>query len=163
MSANAPAPATCPICTDAMNETTVELSCGHSFHTHCAIAWFRTGADTCPLCRDVGAADLLYYPTIYERCSMLRRRARAKNAPKPLKRLYQNLLRAEARRKIDKKEFRKFKTENKTLIKDFLKLRSKQWSRNGQVRRAKIRLGLFTDPDYSIPLLNKRRRWQRRR
>ena len=48
----------CTICADSDESETnpiVTLECGHSFHTHCLITWFRKHHDTCPNCRSTRA------------------------------------------------------------------------------------------------------------
>ena len=45
----------CAICMESTflkNKHT--LSCGHTFHTHCIMQWFRTKKNTCPYCRNTG-------------------------------------------------------------------------------------------------------------
>ena len=41
----------CPICYAPLHGDIHKLECGHCFHTECAITWFRSGYDTCPMCR----------------------------------------------------------------------------------------------------------------
>jgi hypothetical protein len=42
----------CAICYNKLDEgSAYKLECGHCFHTQCAITWFRSGHETCPLCR----------------------------------------------------------------------------------------------------------------
>ena len=46
----------CVICCNELRDdaATYTLECGHSYHTKCIVAWFRTNHNTCCLCRDVG-------------------------------------------------------------------------------------------------------------
>ena len=41
----------CPICMDELSTCKHTLDSGHSFHTHCLIAWYQSGKKSCPLCR----------------------------------------------------------------------------------------------------------------
>lgn len=44
----------CPVCyTEIGNDSNYTLECNHTFHTECAIQWFRRGNSSCPLCRRV--------------------------------------------------------------------------------------------------------------
>jgi len=38
----------CPICLEHLTNNTIEIVCGHTFHTHCLREWQR---GTCPMCR----------------------------------------------------------------------------------------------------------------
>ena len=44
----------CAICQESCSEygQTYKLECGHEFHSHCIINWFRSGPKSCPICRD---------------------------------------------------------------------------------------------------------------
>ena len=44
----------CSICIEPIKYQLYTLSCGHSFHTHCIVSWFRHKKATCPMCRDRG-------------------------------------------------------------------------------------------------------------
>lgn len=42
----------CSICLESLStQTTLQLTCGHTFHAQCVCGWFNTGALTCPTCR----------------------------------------------------------------------------------------------------------------
>ena len=44
----------CSICLcDCNAPHNITLSCSHSFHHNCIMAWFDTGNNTCPMCRNV--------------------------------------------------------------------------------------------------------------
>ena len=40
----------CTICCDAITDN-ITIECGHSFHTECAMRWFRFESTACPNCR----------------------------------------------------------------------------------------------------------------
>ncbi len=46
----------CIICMEALGADVHTLPCGHTFHTHCIVAWAQSpseGHSTCPVCRSV--------------------------------------------------------------------------------------------------------------
>lgn len=140
----------CPVCMgDITNPHT--LDCSHTFCTSCIVQWFRSGQASCPMCRDV--AVHLNFPTMMERCTMLRRKARRKDASKRLKVLYGRLLRAEKKQKEANREYHDFRRSKKADLKHYRKLNSARWRAELGVRRAKVRLGLHTDKDEPIPFV----------
>ena len=54
---------TCAVCLDPMTDEgeLVTLSCGHRFHSMCAVDVFRRGDTRCPVCRDNPHATEMYY------------------------------------------------------------------------------------------------------
>ena len=63
----------CSICLDdESNDPTTTLECGHSFHTKCAMHWFRYENIHCPLCRsteDMYAANTITEEERFRRIS----------------------------------------------------------------------------------------------
>ena len=64
----------CSICYTNMLHTQPRQACGHRFHDRCIVKWFKTGHNTCPLCRTVlheelsdqeDETDATYAPPIY--------------------------------------------------------------------------------------------------
>jgi hypothetical protein len=54
----------CAVCQDALQEAgaaaaVTQLECGHEFHTHCILGWFRSLQSRCPLCLRTGASYVL--------------------------------------------------------------------------------------------------------
>jgi hypothetical protein len=46
----------CPVCLVELGNCAVHvLECGHSYHTHCIVKWFRSGSPQCPICRSAGS------------------------------------------------------------------------------------------------------------
>ena len=49
----------CVVCQDALGDDSdgvSQLDCGHEFHTHCILGWFRSQQSRCPLCARTGGA-----------------------------------------------------------------------------------------------------------
>lgn len=46
----------CMICQDTLSCATIYKlpECGHEYHTHCVVAWFRNGDSRCPYCGNKG-------------------------------------------------------------------------------------------------------------
>ena len=144
----------CSIClggfTDENPNTTIE--CGHAFHATCIIDWFRSASNsnTCPLCR-AEPSTVLNYPDTMMRCTILRRKARSKNAPPELKRCVEKIQKAEKVVRECKKACKDFKTsEVKNIIQTYHTLIRKRWTAQRAVNKAKRELGLRSFPEISI-------------
>ena len=156
----------CAICTKLLTaEPTHTLNCEHTFHTGCIMTWFRSGGTTCPLCRDTDPDHSLCYLNCKARATFLRRRARNKKAPKSLKALVARLRAAEATKRNNRIELKAFRKENKEIINQGLKMRRRRWTDSTRIDRIRRQLGLYTHPDYPIPILFRcpRRRLRRSR
>ena len=154
----------CPICAKAYSDENLKhtLECGHHFHSNCIISWFRTGANTCPLCRATPGDNNLDYFDIRTRSTYLRRAATRKNAPKELKQIVLKLKKWEQKKKENLAQLKQYKDKFKTEIKEARKIRNGIWrarSRISEIRRA---LGLFNSPEFPVPIVapyhNRRRR-----
>ena len=153
--------AVCPICCDdaAEEEALHTLECGHAFHTACILQWFRQGAPTCPLCRDTDDDHHLTPLDTMARCTLLRQRARRKDAPTCLKRLVRRLRDAEEDLRAAGKELRVFETEHRSVIRDRRKRLVGKWRKWRRVRQLKRQVGVYTHPDVSMPLVTRRNRF----
>jgi Ring finger domain len=52
----------CVVCQDNLHngdENHVLPECGHEFHTHCVMQWFRTRQSRCPLCANMGGTIMV--------------------------------------------------------------------------------------------------------
>ena len=67
----------CAICQDIMNDPH-DLECGHTFHTSCIVAWFRSGKSSCPICRNEQNPPKCNFHYVQRLCKM-------KSCPKFLK------------------------------------------------------------------------------
>ena len=88
----------CAICLETINSNdssqSYKIDCNHEFHTDCIMKWFRLGNSNCPLCNDSPNNNIMNTCTIYsygnlayidERCKVIKRISRKKNAPEELK------------------------------------------------------------------------------
>ena len=55
----------CIICTNPLYEPYV-LDCMHMYHKLCILRWFRTGSNTCPLCRTPSHSPEINYSNTRE-------------------------------------------------------------------------------------------------
>jgi anaphase-promoting complex subunit 11 len=143
---------TCAIClsgydTDDPGNT---LNCTHTFHGHCIIQWFRqeSSRGQCPLCNDnpystdsteQGHFDRhLYYSFnfINERCKLLKKISRRKDAPKQLVDSVQKLKKLEEEYTELKKEEREFKKtpEYKDIMQQIKTLNQNVWRKHDRIR-----------------------------
>lgn len=147
----------CPICHGDYNEEStpkVTLECNHSFHTGCIIRWFRTPINegTCPMCRGVPVCGTSRM-CMAQRCSYLRRRARAKNAPKDLKKRVERLQKMEKQIVEDNRAMKEFhrREDVKEILAMTRKLRRKRWGNWTRLRKAKAHVAIFQAPGYDPP------------
>lgn len=99
----------CAICHEELTERpchTLE-ECNHTFHTACAIRWFRSNG-SCPLCRGEQVGDIGYLDTMC-RYKLLRRKSRARGAPRKLKGFVERIRRAEDRLKQKRQKLRELR------------------------------------------------------
>ena len=125
------------------------LECSHGFHASCIIDWFRSAPrnNTCPLCR-AEPSTVLSYPDTMTRCTILRRKARAKDAPPELKHRVAQIQKAEHTLTQRKQEWRDFCTPDiKAILSTYRALTRKRWTALRAVHKAKRELGLSSFPD----------------
>lgn len=114
----------CTICLESMGDDSNSYclpSCNHNFHTECILNWFRSGNNTCPLCRDLRFPNVSFMDAEH-RAKYYRKAARKKNAPKALKKAVRKIINMENRKKGLYKEKRKFEKENAEIIKKYKSL-----------------------------------------
>ena len=145
---------TCSICMDGftLQNPRTELECGHGFHARCIIDWFRssTQSNTCPLCR-ADPSTVLTYPDTLQRCALLRRKARASNAPPELKKAVDKIRKAESAHTQLAREYREFNTaEIRKMLHKYRELNRKKWAARRAVAKAKRELGLQDFPGLCI-------------
>jgi len=145
----------CSICCDTSQNTFHELPCGHSFHGDCIIQWFRSGGPSCPLCRNEDGVANLNPFTARQRAVYLRRASRARDAPKTLKTMVNALKKAEENLKKKRKEFTEFKKLHREKRKKEQRLRSNKWRAERKVRTLCMRLGMYSDERFPVPIINR--------
>lgn len=59
----------CPICQEGLDDSH-DLECGHTFHTNCIVAWFRSGKASCPVCRDEQNSQKCNFHYVQRLCKM---------------------------------------------------------------------------------------------
>ena len=145
----------CSICRhDSPDMSFHVLPCQHEFHTNCIIQWFRSGVDSCPLCRNVGETNMSCWD-IWERATYLRRMARRKDAPPELVNLVNALRRTEERLTKAKKEACQYKRRHKRVHKRQRELDCKRWRAHRSKRTLRRRLGTYSDERFPIPMLRR--------
>ena len=161
----------CPICQEDLPERAENdaelpachtLECGHRYHTGCIVPWFRSGQNTCPMCRGEPRVKFGYLDTM-TRCSMLRRMARRKNAPDRLKRKVAKIRQKEEEAREYAKTKRVFlqttcgdlnpSTTVSELISQSKRHRRTMWTKRVRIGRLKRELGMmdFSEEGFQIP------------
>ena len=151
----------CMICREELSNAPVYKlpECGHQYHTHCIISWFRNGDSRCPYCGNNGinhnTSDkprnnsyiwrrrLLYRPEVGDvKLSQLKKYSKKPEAPKLLVRQLKKLEDSKKHLSDCKEELKTFKDKLKSeaLIyseaqKEYRKLRSKKWQAESNVCR----------------------------
>lgn len=112
----------CTICAGTTEGQLTTLECGHTFHVHCALQWFRYHNNTCPNCRSNESRMRWTRKTPRQRVSVIRRR---KNLSPYMRRLIKQLDRAREARVGAREERRAFVEEYKDVLKKNMRLDSK--------------------------------------
>ena len=145
----------CAICQEVESlETCTELSCGHTFHSHCLVGWFRENP-ACPLCRDDPVMEPM---SVRDRASMVRRFSKTKQAPPELKRLVKTLQTKESKCKDRRQALRDFKKRHLPIFKEWNRLRNAASSAFEAADRALCHVGLYHCDDLPVPPLREARR-----
>lgn len=124
----------CTICAGTTEGQLTTLECGHTFHIHCALQWFRYHNSTCPNCRSDVCNQVWTRKTPGQRVSAMKRR---KNLPSHVQRLVKQLDRARQQYNSARCEQREFLSTHA----DVLRKRSKLTTR---VRHSKKRVHELT-------------------
>lgn len=158
----------CVICLEEFSDTKQDFSlpeCDHKFHTECIVHWFRTGHDKCPCClrpgqcieennqnRRFGYAKVDYiFPEVSQR-------ARSKNAPPEMKKIYEKYNKENKKLINLNKEEKEKKTETgvyKNIKKQLGEITRKKWKLQRNIYKIKITLcELF--PIYPIIIVTRK-------
>lgn len=156
----------CSICLESMEDESHTLchtlpECGHCFHTACAIQWFRSGNESCPLCR--GKPDeYIGYIDAMSRYALLRRKSRARNAPRELKAFVRRIQKVETTVKSKRADIKALRGrravtfEDATVQQILTKLRRTKaavWAAESRLCRLKRSLGMadFERDGFRLP------------
>lgn len=132
----------CSICMQSMETNSCfPLECGHEFHGHCIMTWFRSGHDQCPLCRSEGCY-LYRFSTLRDRYRLLRSRSRNKSAPQQLKKMVAGLQKTEAQLKEVRRELRDHNNKFRDAFRKQRRLCSKVHQTLFKIEQQKNRIGL---------------------
>jgi len=141
--------ASCPICRGALTGAFHKLpECNHEFHTECVMQWFRSGHESCPLCRGRGVngqsatRDYYRWDASSDRLGMMRRMARKRNAPPVLRRAWNKLRDLERENREINREYGKVQKRLRRIptYKRFQQLRRRRWKMLDRIRQSKNRL-----------------------
>lgn len=91
------------------------LECGHCFHVHCALHWFRYENNTCPLCRS--RRDALFANTLTDAERIRRLRRKKKTLPVCHRRKLEKMDEAVAKCREARGELRRLRTQHRGVFK----------------------------------------------
>lgn len=122
----------CTICADddvSSENPIITLNCSHSFHAHCVLDWFRSHHDTCPNCRSIQTNMFTVRLTPRQRIA---RMMRVQQLAPPLVRAHlKKYQHATTKSKDVRKELREFHKKNRSIIRNYNRLRARyeRWAR----------------------------------
>lgn len=96
------------------------LSCGHHFHTECAIQWFRYNNTSCPNCRSDDLHNVWSRVTEEERIVQMRRNIHI--LPRYVKKKLEEYDAWNVKQKDRSRILRQFKAQHNTLLKEYHKM-----------------------------------------
>ena len=150
-------PEVCAVCREPMEgEGVVTLDpCGHRLHADCAVRWFRmpSAAGACPICRDASELEDVPFLSLRERLTLVRRAARRRDAPAPLRRMVARLRATEQGERDAARALREALGEEavRAVTRRIAALRRRRWSSYRQVRRQRRTVALYDHP--SLPVV----------
>ena len=127
----------CTICAGTTEGALTTLECGHTFHVHCALQWFRYHNTSCPNCRSEACQQAWSRRTPRQRVSSLRRR---RDLPVPLRRLIARLDRS---REVSRRllaERRAFKKDNAAVLREERRLWTRICASRVRERELEVRI-----------------------
>jgi hypothetical protein len=126
---------TCSICIEPIDPgSCVTIDCGHTFHSNCAIQWFRYNHTSCPLCRSDSVESRWNRTTPSQRIARLKRvkHVMSRNVQKCISK-YEKVTK---KLRDDQQLFTHFKRENKIVLRENARLSTKVRT----IRHKKVRL-----------------------
>jgi hypothetical protein len=123
----------CMICQDTLSSATKYKlpECGHEYHTHCVVAWFRNGDSRCPYCGNNGVnhnepkkrrnSTYRYYRFKENACKImeLRKHSKSSDANPLLKKRFAELEVLNKALSVKLEEHAKFKERIKTSLTNY--------------------------------------------
>ena len=109
----------CPICHLDLDDASLTLECGHSFHAACVLSWFRSEHDshgTCPLCRHSPAGAPYAVSTDVSMMRLVCNAARRKRASNGMKLAYAHMRAERAKRVAARAAVRCFDAEHRDVL-----------------------------------------------
>lgn len=103
----------CTICAEEVTENGTTLECGHTFHVHCVLEWFRQHQSTCPNCRSDGQMARWTRTTSAQRVAKLKRR---KDLPVAVRKHIARYTALAAKRKKMNQEYRDFWKQHRSVL-----------------------------------------------
>lgn len=117
----------CSICTESLDNPEAVFAireCNHLFHSNCLLEWYSTSSNqSCPLCRST-ANEYIHKQSLFQSIVNFSRR---KDAPKELKKMVDRCHNFKNKHSLASKELVKFEKENKNVLSQYRKLKSKRW------------------------------------
>mgnify|MGYP006084008465 CR=1 FL=1 len=142
----------CSICTEEYGDNSYTIpECSHTFCTNCIVRWFREGHSSCPNCRGDYVSDALNWIDSLARGKELRRLSRKKNAPARLKKLVEDLKKAEQKLRESTKQNMEFRREHAEVFKTNTKQRNQIYKLRRNVRQCQRTVGCFACPELPVP------------
>lgn len=151
----------CTVCCHTLNDdacSTVTLDCGHTFHSTCAILWFRTGGSSCPNCRADEVQTMWRVRNRTEIIAAIRRaRQRAGGIPLHVEKMLDEFDAAIKKQKDLRDQTRAFRREHAKVFRDFALLTSRLNKSVHKERELRHRLLHTPVPDVARLVRTRRR------
>ena len=118
----------CSICYESLENDTIQIECGHKYHTNCIVKWFRTGHKNCPLCNDttIDVENISYFTKV-ETIKQIKNLGRRKNCPNNIKKQLDIIKKHKIKKTVLQKQLTDFKKQHKHLICQYKKFRNDIW------------------------------------
>lgn len=107
---------------DDLSDSTITLDCQHTFHSHCAVQWFRYNNVCCPLCRAEDVEKQWSRPTPQVRVAYMRRVKTT--LPKMVQRRLASYDEWNSKLKLRKSSYNSFRTRNRAILREQTKMRT---------------------------------------
>ena len=107
----------CSICmNDDSDRQSVQLECGHSFHTECIVQWFRHHNTTCPMCRSESIEHMWSRKTPAQRIAIMNR---LRHKPPHIRRRLSSIAQWRERKRSADRALKEFTSEYRDLLREY--------------------------------------------